>query len=577
MTLQTMTALAGGLVLACAAALAEEAPAPQPPALVSRIRVQPDLAPDCSSLKAIAESVTRGCTSNDAKAIAIYNFMQLAHYHRAYPTEPGGLPALKEINSYGWSLCGGLHTIQAALWRQLGWEWRFVVWDGHETAEAKYDGRWHYLDVFLKVYAFMPDGKGGRTIAGEDDLAANPKELLQDAFVMDEARKVLYAAADGKPTWRTHEFFGCGDTVEGTIGGLKTRRNSGPLEAWMGITHDNGNYSTDINLAPGFSLTNTWDALPDAWFWGEEKIAPAHTCGSHKDTRNDGGYGLILEPYTNSKPARSYANGVLSFALDFSNDAFLKSAVALENVKYDAKSLLPVDAAKPALMTFKLASPYVMTKASGEAAGADAVEISTDDGKSFSAVKLDDFTAAIRGKYAALVRVKFSAALTRLKLDVIVQNNSGALPYVSPGKNAVAVGVADPAALGGNTLVVTYAYKLGSRSSSLEALYASGKPVAKQVDATWPETVTYARKTFTARELPATFEIDCPTPKGRFPVYPRMLFVRREIVAPGSTPSPLPAGAVDARIGAGADEELATLPNPFLIGTESITTPVKKE
>src|SRR5438105_1912367 len=139
-------------------------------AVVPQIRVQPNLAPDCSSLKSIAESVTRGCKTNDAKAIAIYNFMQLAHYHRAYPTERGGLPALKEFNVYGWSLCGGLHMMQAALWRELGWRWRFVVWNGHETAEAEYDGGWHYLDVFLKFYAWMPHGKGGRTIAGEDDL-----------------------------------------------------------------------------------------------------------------------------------------------------------------------------------------------------------------------------------------------------------------------------------------------------------------------------------------------------------------------------------------------------------------------
>ena len=70
--------------------------------LVRGIKVLPDKAPDCSSLKTIAESVTRGCKTNDEKAIAIYNFMRLSHYHRAYPSEPGGVPVLKEINTYGW-------------------------------------------------------------------------------------------------------------------------------------------------------------------------------------------------------------------------------------------------------------------------------------------------------------------------------------------------------------------------------------------------------------------------------------------------------------------------------------------
>ncbi|MBN1442333.1 MAG: hypothetical protein JXA90_06465, partial [Planctomycetes bacterium] len=113
-----------------------------PPGLVRQIKVLPDQAPDCTSLKTIAESVTRGCQGNDAKAIAIYNFMQLTHYHRAYPTEPGGVPALKAIHCYGWSLCGGLHAIQSAIWRELGWDWRFVGWSGHTTVEARYDDRW---------------------------------------------------------------------------------------------------------------------------------------------------------------------------------------------------------------------------------------------------------------------------------------------------------------------------------------------------------------------------------------------------------------------------------------------------
>ena len=32
---------------------------------------------------------------------------------------------MKLINVYGWSLCGGLHTVQAALWREMGWPWRY--------------------------------------------------------------------------------------------------------------------------------------------------------------------------------------------------------------------------------------------------------------------------------------------------------------------------------------------------------------------------------------------------------------------------------------------------------------------
>ena len=547
-------------------------PSAGPQGLVSRIKVLPDKAPDCSSLKSIVETVTRGCKTNDEKAIAIYNFMQLTHYHFAYPGEPGGLPVLKEINCYGWSLCGGLHAEQSALWRELGWGWRFVGWNGHTTVEAHYDGKWHYLDVFLKFYAWMPDrdAPGGRTIAGEDDLANNLTALVKNAFVLDSARKCVYAKdnqytryADGL-NWQAPSFLSCGDELDGVVAGLKTHHRAGADEGWAGIQHATGGYSADVNLAPGFALTNTWDPIPDAWYWGNSKKPPAHTCGGHKDTRNDPGIGLILEPYVKSKPARSYANGKLTFVADFSHDAFLKSFVTTENVKYDNRSLLPSSKGKPAVVVVELASPYIMTKAGGEAAGADAVEVSTDGGKTYMAVDVKDFSAAVKGHVAARVKITFKEALTALKLETIVQNNAGSLPCLSSGRNTVVVSVAEPKALGDNKLIVTYAYRLGSRSKSFEQMYDQDKEVAKAHDASWDDAVTCVQRTFTAKDLPAKFEIDCPTPKGKYPVYPRMLFVRREVLVPGQKPLPVPATPSTPIVK--PEEELAILPSPWTIG-----------
>ena len=130
----------------------------------------------------------------------------------------------------------------------------------------------------------------------------------------------------------------------------------------------------------------------------------------------------------------------------------------------------------------------------------------------------------------------------------------------------MSVGALDPKVLGDNRLVVTYAYRLGSRSKSFDELCEEGKEIAKQHNAKWSDTITVAQKVFTAKDLPGTFEIDCPTPKGEYPVYPRMLFLRREVISPTAIPSPLPAGAVSAA--AAAADELQTLPNPYLIGSE---------
>ncbi|MGA2496199.1 MAG: hypothetical protein ABSH20_00570 [Tepidisphaeraceae bacterium] len=550
---------------------AEVASAPQPDGIVRAIRVLPDKAPDCSSLKSIALSVTRDCKTNDERAIAIYNFMILAHYHRQYPSEPGGVPVLKEINAYGWSLCGGLHSEESALWRELGWDWRFVGWNGHTTVEANYDGRWHYLDAFLKFYAWMPDANapGGRTIAGEDDLNNNAQKLIADAFVLDKGRAAVYAKDNRfeivgeKANWTAPALLSCGDTIADVIGGLKTHKPAGRQDGWAGINHATGNYSADVNLAPGFALTNTWEAVADGWYWAGSKVAPAHTCGN-KDLRNSPDAGLVMEPY--NQHVRSFTNGTLIFAPDFASDGVLRSFAASANVRFAGGALVPAQAGSPASVTVLLQSPYIMTKATGTAEGADSVEVSIDGGKSFKPADVKDFTAAVKGQVIALVRVNFATALKSLRLEALVQNNPGSLPYLSPGKNTVSVSAADAKALGENKLVVTYAYCPGYRSKSFEQLCDEGKEVAKQHNATWAETPTVVQKTFAATDLPAKFDIDIPTPKDKHPVYPRMLFVRREVIAPAAKPLPLPANAQEPKTG--ANDELKTLPNPFLMGSQ---------
>ncbi len=562
-------------VLALAGALTAADTAADPPGLARRIKVQPDQAPDCSSLKAIVESVTRGCTSNDEKAVAIYNFMQVSHYHRAYPKEKD-LSALKEVNVYGWGLCGGLHAVQSALWRELGWKWRFVGWTtpGHTTVEAEYDGSWHYLDAFLKFYAWMPDPKapGGRRIAGQDDLKQNTQQLIKDAFVFDTARKVWYAkgaqfaVADGKANWTVPAFLVCGDTLDGIVTGVNSKSDKGSVEAWAGIKHATGSYSTDVDLAPGFALTSTWNPVPNAWYSAGSKEAPSHSC-NNKDFRNTPNNGPVLEPYLMpGRDRRSYANGTLSLRGDFAGGAVLKALSHADNVRFAGGALVPAEAGKPASVVVRLNSPYVISMASGVAEGAETAELSLDGGANWKAIELKDFSAAANGSYDVQVKLTFSKALTSLQLDATVQNNPGALPYLSPGKNRVEVSLADAKALGDNVLVVTYAYFTGERTRTYEEIFAKGNEIAKAHSATWSPTPTVVQKTFKASELPAAFDIDIATPKGRQPVYPRMLFVRREVLPPGASPLPLPEGAQPPTVDSGS--ELKTLPNPFLIGTK---------
>ncbi len=532
-------ALVGLLVPTLASAAAQTLPVKslsKAPALVHQIKIVNDRAPDTSSLKSIVESVTRDCRTNDQKAVAIYNVNRLFNYHRQYPDEPGRVSALKDFNVYGWSLCGGLHTEEAACWRAMGWKWRYIGWPGHTTVEAFYDGQWHYLDIFLKFYAWKPDAKapGGFTIASQADIAKNPNLVLKD-MARNEDLGAVFSRFD-KPekvgsgfNWTAQPLLVCGDGAAGVVKGCKAGHIAGSPTEWASIRFDDPNYSTDVNLSPGYSLKLTWQAIPSAYYWvaggKPSKEPPSHTCGD-KDYRSTPSIGPILEPYRAiDGQRRSYANGTLLFAPDLANDAFLAGLFAKSNVKVSGGALAPLKAGQPASITVELQSPYVMTRASGKAAGASAA-VSLDGGKTFKKVELADFTAAVKGHYQALVKLTFEKPVKNLKLKAIVQCNRCALPYLAPGKNKITVSAADAKALGHNRLVVTYAYCTGYHTKSFESMVARGERIGIARNATWSEQPTVVQKVFLAKDLPATFEIDVPTPKGKFPAYPRHAFHR---------------------------------------------------
>jgi hypothetical protein len=547
-----------------------------------QVKVVADRAPDCSSLKAIVQSVTRGCKTDDEKAIALYNFMLLTHYHQGYPGEKGGLGALKEINVYGWSLCGGLHTVQAALWREMGWPWRYVGWSdpGHTTVEVQYGGRWHYFDVFLRYYTWTPDASapGGRTVASQADIKAN-SDLVRAGLVLDRSRGVHYHGdnrfeiVNDRANWRAPSFLSCGDTPDGILTGIRSSRVAGSPQGWAGLQFDSPGYSTDVNLAPGHSLTLTWDAIKGAHWWNGRRYVPGHGCGD-KDYRNCPAIGPILEPYSRSGGLRrSYANGTLLFAPDLGGADCLTGLSARDNVRWAGGKLVPADAGRPGSVTVALESPYVLTRAGGKAEGADEAEVSLDGGKTYRRIRLADFSEEVGGQYGCLVKLSFARALTSLRLEATVQCNRTALPYLSPGKNRLTVSVADSRELGDRRLAVTCAYQLGSRTKSYEDLADAGAEVARAHGATWSARPTVVQKVFAAGDLPATFEVDVPTPEGKYPVYPRMLFLRRELLAAGAKPLPLPADAEACR--PGRPEELKTLASPFTVGTEA--TPKRQE
>ena len=538
---------------------------------LQHIKITNDRAPDCSSLESIVQSVTKGCKSDDERVIAIYNFCRYDHYHLAYPNESGGVSALKFINVYGWGLCGGQHTVMAALWEAAGYKWRYRGWSrpGHTTVEVFYGGRWHYLDTFLKFYTWTPDSQspGGRTIASQEDIRANP-ELVTDAFTMDSARNVCYHKNNrldyvgDKVNWTAPAFMVCGDTLEGVLSGVNSSRDSGSPRGWGGIRFDDPDYSTDVDLRPGYALTLDWKTIDDAYYFRGRSTSPRHSCGD-KDYRNCPASGPILEPYEVYGRFRSWSNGTLVFRPDLRATTALDGFCESDNVIQRGGALVPEDASEPGVVVVEMTSPYVVAKASGKLTCEDATTELSTDLKSWKPIKLTDFADAVRGTYRYYVRFTFRKPLAAIELTSVVQHNQEALPYLAPGENNITITAANSDTLGQNRLVVTYAYCLGWRDQTPEQVFDRDAEIARGHYATWSDTPIVVQQTIT--RLPATLEIPVPTPKEKQPVYPRMLFLRRELLAPGQQPMDVPVAASKPRVGAG--EYLANVPNPWTIGT----------
>lgn len=537
---------------------------------LGNIKVVCDKAIDCSSLASVVASVTRECKTDDERAIAIYNACRYLYYHHAYPSEPGGIGALKMLNVYGWGLCGGQHAVLSALWEKAGFKWRFRGWPGHTTVECEYGGRWHYFDTFLKFYCWMPDpnAPGGRTVAGQQDIKANPA-LVSDAFVFDEGRKVWYMKDNrfeylgDKVNWTAPAFLVCGDSLPGVIDGCKANRDAGSPRGWASVQFDEPRYNTAVNLAAGYALTLDWDKVDGAFYFSGRDKGPFHSCGD-KNYRNCPSIGPLLEPYAAKDRRQTWSNGTLAFRPDMRSDAFLASLQQAENVAWEGGALKPKDAAKPASFVVEMASPYIVAKASGKIAGDDAKAEVSRDGKAWTPAELPDFTKPVYGAYRYLVRVAFAKPITAIELTSIVQHNQEALPFLAPGKNTITVTAENPQGLGKNRLAVTYAYCPGFRNSSYEQVFDKGAEVARAHYAQWAETPIVVQHVID--RFPYTFEIPVATPKGKHPVYPRMVFLRREVLAPGQEPMGTPAPPSTPAVG--PNDVLATLPNPWLIGTQ---------
>ncbi len=175
----------------------------------------------------------------------------------------------------------------------------------------------------------------------------------------------------------------------------------------------------------------------------------------------------------------------------------------------------------------------------------------------------DKLNETTRGLYSYALQVTFTKPISNIEINSLVQHNQESLPYLAPGNNKVTISVANPEQLKKTPMVITYAYCLGERYKTAEEMFDRDAELFRAHWATWSDKPIVVQHLID--RSPYTFEIPIPTTKGKQPVYPRMVFMRRELLAPGQKAQPTPTTPTTAKVGPG--EYLASVPVPWLIGT----------
>ena len=426
---------------------------------------------DCSGYEAIVRDVCKDGMSDEAKAIALYDFYRQTVYH--YQNLPESRDPVKCINVIGNTLCGSQATCMTALLEKAGIKARVVSMPGHTFYEAYYGGKWHGYDTMMNFYVYTRGEGPARNVASFAETKNDPT-LIKDA--VKEGR-----AVEG--------LCPCGDDPMFFTKDIKV----------LGYKPQGGDWSVrDYSLRPGEEIVRTWwpHGKPLPGTYNSRDPGPMHGCGS-RDRGNPYSLFRFWEPYGIPKYGRvsisyrHYFNGWMNYSPDCSSDP-IRTALA------SGELIVPVKC------PFYISGAALALEADCPGAG-DRVEVSAavdgkwtplltaaDAGVTDYRVSLDKVVVRpTRGRHEYQVRIKPAgkASVKRLHLKTVFTHNAMAAPHLMPGANRVTLTVADASALSTSPLTVIYRYKDAPN-------WTDEKIVEK-----------------TARTSPFTFQVDVPETK----------------------------------------------------------------
>jgi len=133
---------------------------------------------DWYDVKSLAAEITRDCSTDEEKALAIWSWIRYRTYQRSPHDDDSALHPVRALNGYGYGICGHVAAWMKCLWTAAGLKARVQELAGHTVSEAYYNGAWHELDGNVKVFYLDHDN---RTIASLATLE-HDKWLIERAI-----------------------------------------------------------------------------------------------------------------------------------------------------------------------------------------------------------------------------------------------------------------------------------------------------------------------------------------------------------------------------------------------------------
>jgi Transglutaminase-like superfamily len=121
---------------------------------------------DWYDIQSMAEEITAGCTTDEEKALTIWEWIHWKRFQRS-PVDESSANPVRAMNGYGYGICGHSAVWYMALCKQAGLDARMQEIWGHTVNEVYFNGAWHFMDTNVKVFYL---GRDNRTIASLAEL-----------------------------------------------------------------------------------------------------------------------------------------------------------------------------------------------------------------------------------------------------------------------------------------------------------------------------------------------------------------------------------------------------------------------